>query len=95
MIVVVGVGEEIILSGENKRLRKVLSWQSGIRWILDFEDLLPVVIHVPSLLVAEVGIDASVSDDLDRLLDPDGAMIRRDDQLDLAFGDLLDEFKKR
>src|SRR5690606_21569012 len=88
IIVVVGVGKELILDGKNVGggyvdLGEEKTFRAG-----NLHEFTAFVSEVFPLLVTQVGVHIAVANDLEGALDPDRAMVSGQDDLRLVLGDL-------
>ena len=75
VIVVVGVGKEIVFTSKNKARSKVLQWQKYIMGFLHFVHLFGVVSDVFPLFVAEVRIHVFITHDFDWVFHSDASVV--------------------
>ena len=86
VVVVVGVGEEVVPRGEDVGRRDVGRGQAEAFGPFDFVDLARVVAQVLAHFVAEVGGGGAVADDAYGGGDADGAVVGGEDDGEAAFG---------
>ena len=97
VIVVVGIGEEIILHGEDIGRTHIGFGKSGLFGFSYSEYVFEtfVVIQVSSLLISQIGRRVSVSNDTHGTLDSDGTVISCEDDLDVVFTQSFKGTKQR
>ena len=91
VVVVVGIGEECVASGEHVARREVGGRQEGLLWLFHHEEALVVVGEVLTQLIAQVGVRVPVAHDLHGLCTADAAMIGGHDHLAVSLGQQLEE----
>ena len=79
VVVVVGVGEEVVVLGEDVCGADVWRWQVGCFWGLELVDLFGVVAEVFAELVAQVGVGVFVAYDFDGIVNTYGAVVGSND----------------
>ncbi len=95
VVVVVGVGEEIVFAREHVGGTHVHLGQFGFLRVLDREkELLIVVAEVAALLVAQVGRRFAVTDDFDGAIDIHRAVVARNHHLDFVLRELFEQLQQ-
>ena len=91
VVVVVGVGEEVVAPGEDVGCADVGLGKEHAAWLLDFIDLLGIVGKALAQLVAEIGVDGAVAHDLYGIADADAAVVGGDDDAVVGVGQAAHE----
>ena len=87
IVVVVRVGEEVALAGEDEGRAEVGLRQENLLGVFHLKDFLWVVFQVLAVFVAQVGVHLAVAQNLDRLFDVGGAVVGGDDHIATLLGD--------
>lgn len=75
IVEIVGVGEEVATRREDIACGEIDSWESEICRSVDFKYGFRLAIQVFSKLVTQVGVDISVTNHFDRVVNSDSAMV--------------------
>ena len=89
IVIVVGIGEELVLRCKNVRCRNVLLWQIKALRLGRLYHLVAFIPQVLSLFIAQVRIHRLVANDLEGSLHANRPVVRGDDNTGVFFGDLF------
>ena len=95
VVVVIGIAEKAIATGEDKGRVDGRCGQTGLLWVAEGEDLLWFVVEVTAMFIAQVGGGLFVSDHLEGCFHPDAAVVGGQDDVDLFVRDLSKRLVKR
>ena len=79
IIVVVGIGEEVVARSKDVARRQVGRGQEGLGGVLDDKEVLGVIGQILAQLVAQIGIGVAVADNLDGIGSPNATVVGGDD----------------
>ena len=91
IVVVVGVGKEVVTRGKDVAGRQVGSRQVSLLWVLDDEEVFGIVGEVLAQLIAQIGICIAVTDNLDGIGGTDATMVGGDDDTIVALCQLAEK----
>ena len=94
LVVVVGVGEEIVLAAEDVSAGDMPPGEEDVLGVLHLEDLLWVVVEQSSLLVSQVDADVAVTLDAHGAVDAYRAVVGGEHHCGVAVGECFDEFQQ-
>ena len=95
IVVVIGIGEEIVVPAEDIIGTDIDLGKESIRRILDLEHFVAVQISVPSRFCTAGWYSCSCRQGPYRVLDADRAMIGGDDHVDILLRQVPDDIKQR
>ena len=91
IVVVVGIGEEVVTRGKDVAGGEVGCRQMGLGGVFDDEEVLGVVCQVLTELIAQVGVRVTVADNLHGVGSTDAAVVGGDDDVVVGLCQLSEE----
>ena len=81
VVVVIRVGEKLVFDGEYRRCRNISFWQKKSFWLSGLKYLIPFKSQILSLLVSQIRVDTSITNNFKRSCHPNGSMISSNNQV--------------